>query len=59
VLQALLDDITSEFVIAQLDNFALDAFHNSVFILFIFTLLEDVLNDIVSKLVLGEILNVS
>ena len=58
MLKALLDDIASEFVVAQLDHAALDAFNDTIFVFLAPALLKDVLDHIVAELVLGQSLDV-
>jgi hypothetical protein len=58
MLKALLDDIACEFVVAQLDHAALDAFNDPIFVLLAPALLQDVLYHIVAKLVLSKSLDV-
>ena len=58
MLKALLDNIASELVIAQLDHAALYAFDDAIFIFLAPALLEDVLDYIVAKLVLSKGLDV-
>jgi len=58
MLKALLDDIACEFVVAQLDHAALDAFDDPIFVLLAPTLLQDVLYHIIAKLVLSKSLDV-
>ena len=58
MLKALLDDIASELVIAQLDHAALDTFNDPIFVFLAPTLLQDMLDNIVAKLVLGKSLDV-
>jgi hypothetical protein len=58
MLKALLDDIASELVVAQLYHAALDAFNDPIFVLLAPALLQDVLDHIVAKLVLSKGLDV-
>ena len=58
MLKALLDDIACEFVVAQLDHAALDTFNYPIFVFLAPALLQDVLDHIVAKLVLGKGLDV-
>ena len=58
MLKALLDDIASEFVVAKLDRSALNAFNNAIFVFLAPALLQDVLDHIVTKLVLSKGLDV-
>jgi hypothetical protein len=46
-------------MIAEFNNSTFDAFNNSIFVFLILALLEYVLNDIVSKLILSQCLYVS
>ena len=58
MLKALFDDIACELVVAQLDYAALDAFDDPIFVFLAPALLQDVLDHIVAKLVLGKGLDV-
>jgi hypothetical protein len=46
-------------VIAELDHLAFDAFDYPVFLFRTLAMLQDMLDDIVTELVLGQIMNVS
>ena len=58
MLKALFDDIACEFVVAQFDHAALDAFNDPIFVFLAPALLQDVLDHIVAKLVLSKGLDV-
>lgn len=58
MLKAFFDNVTSEFVVAQFYHSALDALNYPIFILLDSAMLQNVLNNIVSKLILGEGLDI-
>lgn len=52
--EAFLNDVACKFVVAQLDDLAFDGFDDSELVLGVLTLLQDMLNHIVSKLVVRQ-----
>lgn len=55
MLQAFLNYITGEFMIAKFNNSTFDAFDDSVLIFLVLPVFENVLNDIVAELVHSQI----
>lgn len=59
MLKAFLDDIACKFVVTQLYNPTFDAFYDAIFVFNVLALLKNVLDDIVTKLILGKHCDIS
>ena len=58
MLEALFNDITGKLMVAKFNNTTLDTFHDTILVFLTSTLLQDMLNDIVAKLVFSQSLNI-
>lgn len=59
VFQAFLHNIACEFVVTKLNGFSFDCSHNLILILLVLAVLQDMLNDIVTELILSQIVKVA
>ena len=59
ILETFFDDIAGEFVVAESDDIAFDALHDAILVLLILSVLQNVLNHIVPKLVIRQVIDFS
>ncbi len=57
MFQAFLNDIARKLVVAQLNNFSFDAFNDFIFVFLTFSMLKNMLNNIIAKLIFGKRMN--